>query len=267
MEVTESSRVLLPVGEKSLPTAEFLKEYARVKPLYSGALKTACSRFEILDDEFSMTHGHDPIHHIESRLKTVESCYEKLKRRGFKQEPDNLKQLTDIAGVRVVCGYIEDIYKIARVFLNQHDVRLLRQKDYIKKPKPNGYRSLHLIVEVPVSLSFVATAVPVEIQLRTISMNMWASLEHEVSYKAGAELKKSAFTELKACADDLFGVEERMQKICGDIRALNAPETNKADESGETDETSMAKEVNETGENTCEIGGFAPETDEKTRAN
>lgn len=225
MAVTENQQLLfVGKGKKNQPTEDFLKEYARVKPLYSGALKTACSCFEILDDEFSMTHGHDPIHRIESRLKTAESCYEKLKRRGYKQAPENLKQLTDIAGVRVVCGYIEDIYKIARVFLNQHDVRLLRQKDYIRNPKPNGYRSLHLIVEVPVALSFVATSVPVEIQLRTISMNMWASLEHEVSYKAGAELKKSAFTELKACADDLFGVEERMQKICGDIRALNAPQ-------------------------------------------
>lgn len=225
MAVTDNQQLLfVGKGKNNQPTEDFLKEYARVKPLYSGALKTACSRFEILDDEFSMTHGHDPIHHIESRLKTAESCYEKLKRRGYKQAPENLKQLTDIAGVRVVCGYIEDIYKIARVFLNQHDVRLLRQKDYIRNPKPNGYRSLHLIVEVPVALSFVATSVPVEIQLRTISMNMWASLEHEVSYKAGAELKKSAFTELKACADDLFGVEERMQKICGDIRALNAPQ-------------------------------------------
>ena len=120
-------------GKKNQPTEDFLKEYARVKPLYSGALKTACSRFEILDDEFSMTHGHDPIHRIESRLKTAESCYEKLKRRGYKQAPENLKQLTDIAGVRVVCGYIEDIYKIAPVFLNQHDVRLLRQKDYTQK--------------------------------------------------------------------------------------------------------------------------------------
>lgn len=203
------------------PTEEFLREYLRLQPLYSGALKTACARFEILDDEFSLTHGHDPIHHIESRLKTPESCYEKLKRRGFEQTAENIRELSDIAGVRVVCGYVEDIYKIARVFLNQHDVRLLKKKDYIKSPKPNGYRSLHLIVQVPVALSFVATSVPVEIQLRTISMNMWASLEHEVSYKAGAELKKSAFTELKSCADDLFAVEERMQKICGDIRAVS----------------------------------------------
>lgn len=208
-------------GKENVPTEAFYREYRRLTPLYSGALKTACSRFEILDDEFSAMHGHDPIHHIESRLKTADSCYEKLGRRGFEKIPENLTKLTDIAGVRVVCGYIEDIYKIARVFLNQRDVRLIREKDYIKRPKPNGYRSLHLIAEVPVSLSCVATVVPVEIQLRTISMNMWASLEHEVSYKAGAGLKKSAFTELKACADDLFALEERMQKICCDIRSLN----------------------------------------------
>lgn len=208
-------------GTAVAPTAEFLQEYRRVQPLYSGALKTACSSFEILDDEFALTHGHDPIHHIESRLKTAESCFEKLPRRNFAPIPENLTKLTDIAGVRVVCGYIEDIYKIARVFLNRGDVVLIREKDYIKNPKPNGYRSLHLIVEIPVSLSNGTHAVPVEIQLRTISMNMWASLEHEVSYKAGAGLKNSAFAELKSCADDLFALEERMQKICGDIRSKN----------------------------------------------
>ena len=170
------------------PDAVFIREYMRLKPLYSGALKTACAKFEILDDEFSMIQGHDPIHNIESRLKTVESAYEKLHRRGYEQIPQNLTKLTDIAGVRVVCGYIEDIYKIARVFLNQNGIRLLKEKDYIKTPKPNGYRSLHLIVEIPVSLSTLQMGVPVEIQLRTISMNMWASLEHEVSYKVNADL-------------------------------------------------------------------------------
>ena len=94
------------------PDADFVREYLRLRPLYSGALKTACAKFEILDDEFSMIQGHDPIHNIESRLKTVESAYEKLKRRGYAQTPQNLSRLTDIAGVRVVCGYIEDIYKI-----------------------------------------------------------------------------------------------------------------------------------------------------------
>ena len=215
-EKDANGNVTFEAGEG--PTTEFKREYQRIKPLYSGALKTACARFEILDDEFSMLEGHDPIHHIESRLKTVESADEKLKRRGYDQTPQNLKQLSDIAGVRVVCGYVEDIYDIARVFLNQTGVRLLKQKDYIKTPKPNGYRSLHLIVEVPVALSAVQASVPVEIQLRTISMNMWASLEHEVSYKVNENLRESFRAELKACADDLFAVEEKMQKICRSIR-------------------------------------------------
>lgn len=206
------------LSENDAPTPEFRREYLRLKPLYSGALKTACSKFEILDDEFSMLQGHDPIHSIESRLKTVESAYEKLKRRGYEQTPKNLINLMDIAGVRVVCSYIEDIYKIAGVFLNQTGVRLLQKKDYIKTPKENGYRSLHLIVEMPVALSVIQTVVPVEIQLRTISMNMWASLEHEVSYKVNADLLDSYRKELKECADDLFAVEERMQKICRSIR-------------------------------------------------
>ena len=206
------------VQKSCTPPPEFMREYLRMKPLYSGALKTACSKFEILDDEFSMLQGHDPIHSIESRLKTAESAYEKLKRRGYEQTPKNLVQLMDIAGVRVVCTYIEDIYKIAGVFLNQTGVRLLQKKDYIKTPKANGYRSLHLIVEIPVALSVIQTAVPVEIQLRTISMNMWASLEHEVSYKVNEDLLDSYRKELKACADDLFAVEERMQKICHSIR-------------------------------------------------
>lgn len=199
-------------------TTEFLEKYIKLKPLYSGALKTACSRFEILDDEYSMLKGHDPIHHIESRLKTPESTFEKLRRRGYEQIPENISKLTDIAGVRVVCGYIEDIYNIARVFVNQTGVRLLKEKDYIKNPKPNGYRSLHLIAEVPVSLSALQMNVPVEIQLRTISMNMWASLEHEVSYKVNEDLRDSFRDELRDCADELFKVEERMQRICHAIR-------------------------------------------------
>ena len=210
--------------ETERPSKEFIEKYNRLKPLYSGALKSACSRFEILDDEFSMLQGHDPIHHIESRLKTVESAYEKLKRRGYDQTPENVTALTDIAGVRVVCGYIEDIYDIARVFLNQAGVRLVQKKDYIKTPKPNGYRSLHLIVELPVALSAVQTSVPVEIQLRTISMNMWASLEHEVSYKINEDLRVSFKEQLRSCADDLFAVEERMQKICRAIREAKEEE-------------------------------------------
>ena len=206
-------------SEKTVPTAEFIREYNRLKPLYFGAMKTACTRFEILDNEFASFQGHDPIHHIENRLKSVESSFEKLRRRGLAQTPENLVNLTDIAGVRVVCSYIEDIYNIANVFLNQPDVRLLHEKDYLKLPKSNGYRSLHLIAEVPVCLSTLQTRVPVEIQLRTISMNMWASLEHEVSYKVNADLAAKYKAELKDCADGLFILEERMQKICNGIRS------------------------------------------------
>ena len=197
---------------------KFLLEYQRQKPWYSGAMKTVCAKFEVLDDEFSMLRGHDPIHHIESRLKSAESAYEKLARRGFAQVADNLTQLKDIAGVRVICSYVEDVYDIAEVFLRQEGVVLLQKKDYIANPKPNGYRSLHLIAEIPVSLSKETRRVPVEIQLRTISMNMWASLEHEVSYKVNADLLDSYRAELKTCADEMYAVEKKMQGICNRIR-------------------------------------------------
>lgn len=197
---------------------KFLLEYQRQKPWYSGAMKTVCAKFEVLDDEFSMLRGHDPIHHIESRLKSVESAYEKLARRGFAQVAENLTELKDIAGVRVICSYVEDVYDIADVFLRQEGVALLQKKDYIENPKPNGYRSLHLIAEIPVSLSKETRSVPVEIQLRTISMNMWASLEHEVSYKVNADLLDSYRAELKTCADEMHEVEKKMQGICHRIR-------------------------------------------------
>ncbi len=197
---------------------KFLLEYQRQKPWYSGAMKTVCAKFEVLDDEFAMLRGHDPIHHIENRLKSVESSYEKLARRGFAQVAENLTELKDIAGVRVICSYVEDVYDIADVFLRQEGVVLLQKKDYIESPKPNGYRSLHLIAEIPVSLSKETRSVPVEIQLRTISMNMWASLEHEVSYKVNADLLDRYRAELKTCADEMYAVEKKMQGICNRIR-------------------------------------------------
>ena len=215
--MTESKKRIF--DDLALEEAErFLHEYQRQKPWYSGAMKTVCAKFEVLDDEFSMLRGHDPIHHIESRLKSVESAYEKLARRGFAQVAENLTELKDIAGVRVICSYVEDVYDIEDVFLRQEGVVLLQRKDYIENPKPNGYRSLHLIAEIPVSLSKETRRVPVEIQLRTISMNMWASLEHEVSYKVNADHLDSYRAELKICADEMHAVEKKMQGICRRIR-------------------------------------------------
>ena len=198
---------------------QFLMEYQRQKPWYSGAMKTVCAKFEVLDDEFAMLRGHDPIHHIESRLKSVESAYEKLPRRGLAPTAENLTKLNDIAGVRVICSYVKDVYDIADVFLRQEGVVLIQKKDYIENPKANGYRSLHLIASFPVCLSKETRHVPVEIQLRTISMNMWASLEHEVSYKVNADLLESYRAELKTCADEMHAVEKKMQDICLRIRS------------------------------------------------
>jgi putative GTP pyrophosphokinase len=198
---------------------QFLMAYQRQKPWYSGAMKTVCAKFEVLDDEFAMLRGHDPIHHIESRLKSVESAYEKLPRRGLAPTAENLTKLNDIAGVRVICSYVKDVYDIADVFLRQEGVVLIQKKDYIENPKANGYRSLHLIASIPVCLSKETRHVPVEIQLRTISMNMWASLEHEVSYKVNADLLESYRAELKTCADEMHAVEKKMQDICLRIRS------------------------------------------------
>lgn len=210
------------------PDAAFVKEYMRLKPLYSGALKTACSKFEILDDEFSMIQGHDPIHSIESRLKTVESAYEKLARRGYEQIPRNLTKLTDIAGVRVICGYIEDVYKISRVFLNQTGIRLLKEKDYIKNPKPNGYRSLHLIVEIPIFLMPEKKFMRVEVQFRTIAMDFWASLEHKLKYKKDIKHDVEQISEeLRECAEEISRLDMKMQSIHRKIYGTDGKTENK----------------------------------------
>ena len=222
---TDMSMELLMNSDNPEKVLQTMQPFIESMMHYECALMEIETKLKVLNTEFASQYNRNPFESIRCRLKKPLSIVEKMKRKGLEISIENIEEnLTDIAGVRVICSFPEDIYTVSELLTKQDDIRVVCVKDYIRNPKPNGYRSLHLIVEVPVALSFVATSVPVEIQLRTISMNMWASLEHEVSYKAGAELKKSAFTELKACADDLFGVEERMQKICGDIRALNAPQ-------------------------------------------
>jgi len=139
---------------------------------------------------------------------------DKLKRRGFELSVESArKNLTDIAGVRVICSYINDIYIISGLLLSQTDIQLVRTTDYIKNPKTNGYRSLHHIVRVPVFLSHKVEMVNVEIQIRTIAMDFWASLEHELAYKLEREKSEEAFTELKACAEEIAGIDRRMQRL------------------------------------------------------
>ena len=213
---------LLKEGETFSPPATIeaglrqAQGYMEMVQLYNSAIREITTKLEILDSEFRLRYDHNPIHHIDSRLKSIASIVEKLRRKG---EPVNIQsareRLTDIAGVRVVCNYIDDIYRIADVLSAQDDVAVLRRTDYIEAPKENGYRSLHLVVSVPVFLSGGSVPVPVEVQIRTIAMDFWASVEHKVRYKKNipdSEAEQLA-AELSSCADQIAAMDNKMEEI------------------------------------------------------
>lgn len=188
--------------------------------VYSGAMREVRAKLENLDEEFSYRSLPNPIHHIEYRLKSVESILGKLHRRGLPMTLEGMRNnLRDIAGIRVICNYIDDVYAISDMIAHQSDVNILRIKDYIKNPKPNGYRSLHVILTVPVFLSDGPHVTPVEVQFRTIAMDYWASLEHELRYKNNIPDKDIAqhSATLLACAHELAHVEGQMDGIHHDI--------------------------------------------------
>ena len=190
------------------------QQYLEMSHLYDAAIREIRTKLEILDREFSILYSANPIHHIDSRLKSPQSIVEKLERKGWPVSIESAEQhLQDIAGVRIVCNYIDDIYRMANMLIHQQDIELVRMKDYIKNPKPNGYRSLHLVVRIPVFLSSHAELVPVEIQIRTIAMDFWASLEHELRYKSDGEDTAALRTRLKRCADQSAALDEEMQAI------------------------------------------------------
>lgn len=191
-----------------------LQEYQAMRQLYNGAIREITTKLENLDDEFSTRYAHNPIHHMESRLKSLKSIVGKLQRKGLPLTLASAQEeLFDIAGVRVICNYIDDIYDLANMLCNQGDVAVLRRRDYIQEPKPNGYRSLHLTVRIPVFLSTGSVGVPVEIQIRTIAMDFWASLEHQLRYKAEHTVPPSLRAQLKACAEESAALDLRMQEI------------------------------------------------------
>ena len=191
-----------------------LQEYQAMRQLYNGAIREITTKLENLDDEFSTRYAHNPIHHMESRLKSLKSIVDKLQRKGLPLTLASAqKELYDIAGVRVICNYIDDIYDLADMLCGQGDVAVLRRRDYIQEPKPNGYRSLHLTVRIPVFLSTGSVGVPVEIQIRTIAMDFWASLEHQLRYKAEHAVPPSLRAQLKACAEESAALDLRMQEI------------------------------------------------------
>ena len=193
---------------------ELAQGMVRVNHLYRSALKVAVAQMEILDEEFATLNDRSPIHHIEYRIKTLDSIVEKLQRRGHDVTIDNIyAYVQDVAGIRIICNYLDDIYYLRSLLTRNESFRVLQEVDYIKTPKPSGYRSLHLIVEVPIVISEGTLHLPVEIQLRTIAMDMWASLEHELRYKSDRQFTEQDAARLRLCSDAISEIDREMQDI------------------------------------------------------
>ncbi|MBQ4568786.1 MAG: GTP pyrophosphokinase family protein [Ruminococcus sp.] len=181
---------------------------------YRSAIMEVETKFRVLNEELSLEYDRNPIETIKTRLKSVESIIEKLSRKGLAISVDNIeKHLNDVAGVRVICGFPSDIYSLAEAFLRQDDIKLLQTKDYMANPKPNGYRSLHLIIEIPIFLHKEKRMMKVEVQFRTISMDWWASLEHKIRYKKAVTVNDEISAELRECAEIAANLDKRMEDI------------------------------------------------------
>lgn len=199
---------------------DFISNAAKFNDLmmmYRCAIREIRTKFEVLDDEFSVEYKRNPISFIKSRIKRPESIYRKLQKQGYEFTPENIQtKLHDVAGVRVVCSFIDDIYSIADLLASQDDITVIEIRDYIKNPKPNGYRSYHMIVDIPVFFSKGKTPMRAEIQIRTIGMDFWATLEHQLRYKKGIEEMEGYETISHAlfdCAQTVMHMDSEMQKI------------------------------------------------------
>ena len=201
------------------PTAAaFQQQYREMMQLYSAAVREVRTKVEILDEEFRTRYAHNPIHHIDSRLKSPQSMMKKLARKGLPQTLEAAEaNLNDIAGIRIVCNYLDDIYRIADLLQRQRDVEFVHRRDYIENPKESGYRSLHLVIRIPVFLSSHTELVPVEVQIRTIAMDFWASLEHQLRYKSNHETTQQLRRRLQHCAEASAALDREMQDIYREI--------------------------------------------------
>ncbi len=197
--------------------------YRKLMAYYTCAMMEVETKLNVLNEEFSLQYDRNPISSIKTRLKSFDSIIEKLQRKGLPMDDfDVIEQsLNDIAGVRVICSFPEDVYMLAEALLKQDDIRLLERKDYIASPKANGYRSLHLIVEVPIFLAQEKRLMKVEVQLRTIAMDFWASLEHQLKYKKELENTEELTRELLECAEVSAALDAKMEEIRK--RIMDAP--------------------------------------------
>ena len=189
--------------------------------LYNSALKAINTKIEIMNNEFIHLNNYTPIEHIKSRLKTPDSIVKKLKRNGYEVTIQNMiDHLNDVAGIRIICSFRPDIYRIAKMITSQSDITVLHVKDYIKHPKANGYKSYHLVVTVPIYLSGGPVETKVEIQIRTVGMDFWASLEHKLYYKFEGHAPEHLEDELKACADTVDLLDDKMNTLNEELMQL-----------------------------------------------
>lgn len=193
---------------------EDVDSWKTVMFLYNSALKEVGTKLEILNDEFQHVHRYNPIEHIKTRIKTPESIVKKLKRNGYEDSLENMiTHINDVAGVRLICSFTSDIYRLAEMIGNQSDLKVLTIKDYIKNPKESGYKSYHMLISVPIFLSDSVVDTKVEIQIRTIAMDFWASLEHKIYYKFEGNAPEYISRDLKSCADMVSTLDERMLNL------------------------------------------------------
>lgn len=224
-ENSDDSQNLPVLSNASITSGEnFYKmafQFQQLMMVYESAIKQIETKLEILNKEYKVSGRRNPIETIKSRMKSPESIAKKLERRGLSIDfASMVSHLNDIAGVRVICPYISDIYTIRDILLKQPDISLVEQKDYIAEPKESGYRSLHIVVQTPVYLSQEVHKVNVEIQLRTIAMDFWASLEHELRYKTTSKVPQSVRRELFRCAETIAMTDREMEEIAIELQAL-----------------------------------------------
>ncbi|MFW6869069.1 GTP pyrophosphokinase [Nocardioides sp. CPCC 206347] len=196
---------------------------ARFRMRYQFALDEVTTKISILREEFEQTHDHSPIEHVRTRLKTVESLFAKVARIDCEPTLEDIEaKIRDIAGIRVVCPFVSDVYWISDMLTGQPDVTVLEVEDYIRSPKANGYRSLHLIIRVPVFLSDRTEHVPVELQIRTIAMDFWASVEHSIYYKYDGIVPTTLLDELHRAADTASALDQTMGRLRTEVRELGS---------------------------------------------
>lgn len=215
--MTELEKVLNAMSGESdeiVHNTQTRKDFEELLMMYTGAIREVRTKLEVLNDEFQIRSQRNPIRYINSRIKKPSSILEKMYRRNYPVNLESLKEnMHDIAGIRVICAYGSDIYAIAEMLMKQDDVIVLMVKDYIQNPKPNGYRSLHLVIEIPVFFSDKKQFMKVEVQIRTMAMDFWASLEHQLRYKTDGKPSEDISNELRDCAEIIHETDARMESI------------------------------------------------------